>query len=71
MKEQIFGIQSNYGDASLRFYHISLSPVADASEKGHTHAYYELLFCIDGSFSYAVEGKKVQICKIREQERAL
>lgn len=63
MKEQITGIESNYGDASIRIFHFSIHPLPGVLRKPHTHQYYEILFCTEKSLVYRVEDKDILLQK--------
>ena len=63
MKEQITGIDSNYGDATFRIFHFSLSPIPELLPKHHTHQYYEILFCAGESVHYLLEDGEIRLKK--------
>ena len=61
MKEVIYGIPVEYGDARFRLYDIRLGGGAGQTPQPHEHHYYELHFAHRGHHTYTVNGQSVTL----------
>lgn len=61
MKEVIYGIPVEFGDARFRLYDIRLGGGVFSSAQAHEHHYYELHFARAGHYEYTVDGQRVML----------
>lgn len=59
MKEVIYGISVEYGDARFRLYDIRLGEGTFLTPQPHEHHYYELHVARRGRYDYTVNGKNI------------
>lgn len=61
MKEQINSICLDYGDAAFRVFHISILSSSEISHNPHSHQYYEIHLCAQGTYNYEIEGTVIPL----------
>ena len=59
MKNKINNIQLKYGNTTFKVFFLKVDKNPKASSSYHMHHFYELHFCLKGSYTYKIENKEV------------